>query len=380
MITLESAQYPVFAATDPGMVGKNNEDNFAVSAYQISESDPTPSIVAIIADGVGGHQAGEVASSLAVEMISHIIAESDASQPLVTLEEAFFQANQAIYSQASINPSNAGMSTTAACAWVIGDQLYLAAVGDSRIYLKRGDRLIQLTTDHTWVQEAMESGILTSEQAQSHPNAHLIRRYLGSKQPAISDFRMRFKPGESDKQAVANQGMRLEPGDFLLLCSDGLTDLVSDDEINTALGHRPLTEILQGLIDDANSKGGHDNITVIGVQIPEEQLNASPPRFRSRLWLMLALIAVLAIVLFGGWYFQSYIWDEESPTATIQPGATAILSTPVASLTALPPTPTQTAPQSTEVASPSPGPSLSPPPETIVPATYTPWPTSTTGP
>jgi protein phosphatase len=381
MIPLESAQFPVFAATDPGMVGKNNEDNFAVSAYQVSESDPTPSIVAIIADGVGGHQAGEVASSLAVEMISHNIAESDASQPLPTMEEAFFQANQAIYSQATINPTNAGMSTTAACVWVIADRLYLTAVGDSRVYLKRDDRLFQLTTDHTWVQEAMESGILTPEQAESHPNAHLIRRYLGSKQPPISDFRMRLKPGESDKQAVANQGMRLKLGDFLLLCSDGLTDLVSDDEINAALDDRPLPETLQGLIDDANSKGGHDNITVIGIQIPaEEELVASAPRSRSRFWLILALVAVLAVVLYGGWYFQSIIWDEESPTATIQQGATATFGAPVSTMTALPPTPTQTVSEVTEIATTSPEPSMSPSPATSIPATYTPWPTSTTAP
>ena len=381
MIPIESAHVPVFAATDPGMVGKNNEDNFAVSAYQISESDPTPSIVAIIADGVGGHQAGEVASSLAVEIISHNIAESDASQPLAILEEAFFQANQAIYSQATINPTNAGMSTTAACAWVIGDRLYIASVGDSRIYLQRDGRLIQLTTDHTWVQEAMESGILTQEQAQTHPNAHLIRRYLGSKQPAISDFRIKLKPGESDKQAVANQGMKLVPGDFILLCSDGLTDLVTDDEINGSLGDRPLPNILQGLIDDANSKGGHDNITVIGIQIPtEEEIVVGAPQSRTRFWLLLVLVVILGLVLYGGWYFQSIIWEEESPTATQQLGGTATTVTQISTLTELPPTATQTAVQVTDVATSSPEPSLSPPPATSIPATYTPWPTSTTAP
>ncbi|MGW8224629.1 MAG: PP2C family protein-serine/threonine phosphatase [Anaerolineales bacterium] len=377
MIPLESAQYPVFAATDPGKVGKNNEDNFAVSAYRISETDPTPSIVAIIADGVGGHQAGEVASSLAVELISHKIAESDASQPLATMEDAFFQANQAIYSQATITPANAGMSTTAACVWVIGDRLYLTSVGDSRVYLKRGNRLIQLTIDHTWVQEAMESGILTPEQADSHPNAHLIRRYLGSKQPPISDFRIRLDPGESDKQAVGNQGMTLKPGDLLLLCTDGLTDLVSKDEINSSLGDLPLPEILQGLIDEANSRGGHDNITVIGIQIPEEELVVSAPQSRTRYWLLLALVALLAVVLYGGWYFQSIIWGEESPTATIQQETTSILSTSVSTTTTLPPTATQTV---TEAAVASLEPSLSPPPETGIPATYTPWPTSTTAP
>ena len=91
MIPLENAHLSVFAVTHPGEGGKNNEDNYAVSAFQISESDLTPILIAIIADGVGGHQAGEVASSLAVETISQVIAESDADQPLVTLEQAFFQ-------------------------------------------------------------------------------------------------------------------------------------------------------------------------------------------------------------------------------------------------------------------------------------------------
>jgi hypothetical protein len=168
----------------------------------------------------------------------------------------------------------------------------------------------------------------------------------------------------------------LEPGDFLLLCSDGLTDLVSNEEINAALGQKkPLPEVLDGLIEDANAKGGHDNITVIGIQFPDEELFASAPRSRSRIWLILILVAFLAAVLLGGWYFQSYLWEGESPTATIHQGATAVISTPAVTLTALPPTPTQTAPQVTEEATMSPA-----PPETGVPATYTPWPTSTTGP
>jgi len=149
MISVERAHYPVFASSDPGASGKNNEDNYAVSSYILSDSDPTPSMLAVVADGVGGHQAGEVASSIAVEMISQLIAESDASHPLATLEGAFHRANQAIYSQATINPTNAGMSTTAACVWIIGNQLYMASMGASRIYLKRGDRFYQLSIDHT---------------------------------------------------------------------------------------------------------------------------------------------------------------------------------------------------------------------------------------
>ncbi len=380
MIPADSAHLPVFAATDPGKAGKNNEDNYAVSAHTLSESDPTPSILAIVADGVGGHQAGEVASSLAVEMISQIIAESDANQPLAALKEAFFQTNQVIYSQATVNPANAGMSTTAACAWVIGDRLYLASMGDSRIYLRRGDSISQLTIDHTWVQEAIESGILTLDQAHSHPNAHLIRRFLGSKQPAIPDFRLHLRPGESDQQAVANQGMRLEPGDSLLLCSDGLTDLVSDDEINAALGNQPLQKALDGLIELANKRGGHDNITIIGIQIPEEKVITSVPKTRNRLVVALVLVAFLAVALMGGWIYRMYFWEGGLPPATIQPGSTTEISSPTVTLTTVPTTQSPQTPQRTPEASPSPISSVIPTSATSIPATYTPWPTSTTGP
>jgi len=380
MISSNSAHFPVFAATDPGVSGKNNEDNYAVSAYLVSESDPTPSIVAIVADGVGGHQAGEVASSIAVEMISQLIAESDADHPLATLEGAFHRANQAIYSQATINPANAGMSTTAACVWIIGDQLYLASMGDSRIYLKRGDHFTQLTIDHTWVQEAIESGVLTRDQVRSHPNAHLIRRYLGSKQPAIPDFRINLPPDNGDSRGVANQGMILEAGDYLLLCSDGLTDLVSDDEIKSTLGKYPLEDVLDRLIKLANSRGGHDNITIIGIQLPDDKVVIVPPKRRNRFILIVAALSVLALAIIGAWLYQMYFSETESNTATQAPGATVGLSAPVLTATVMSPTlPSPTA-ELTPQDSPSPPPSGTSTEETPIPATYTPWPTSTASP
>jgi len=380
MISSNSAHFPVFAATDPGVSGKNNEDNYAVSAYLVSESDPTPSIVAIVADGVGGHQAGEVASSIAVEMISQLIAESDADHPLATLEGAFHRANQAIYSQATINPANAGMSTTAACVWIIGDQLYLASMGDSRIYLKRGDHFTQLTIDHTWVQEAIESGVLTRDQVRAHPNAHLIRRYLGSKQPAIPDFRINLPPDNGDSRGVANQGMILEAGDYLLLCSDGLTDLVSDDEIKSTLGKYPLEDVLDRLIKLANSRGGHDNITIIGIQLPDDKVVIVPPKRRNRFILIVAALSVLALAIIGAWLYQMYFSETESNTATQAPGATVGLSAPVLTATVMSPTlPSPTA-ELTPQDSPSPPPSGSSTEETPIPATYTPWPTSTASP
>ncbi len=377
MIPLESAHLSVFAVTHPGEGGKNNEDNYAVSAFQISESDLTPILIAIIADGVGGHQAGEVASSLAVETISQVIAESEADQPLVTLEQAFFQANEAIYSQSISDSAQAGMSTTAACAWVISDQLYLSSVGDSRIYLIRGDRIIQLTVDHTWVQEAIESGLLTPEQARTHPNAHLIRRHLGSKQPALPDFRLHLRQEDNDKQAVANQGMHLESGDHLLLCSDGLTDLVSDEEIKVTLGTYSLQEALQVLIQLANTRGGHDNITIIGIQVPEKLIAAAIPQTRSRLVLFLVLLFVIVAVLAGGWLYRMYYWEDTPPNMTPIPSVTVGISLPTVIPTSIPPTLIQSTTPPKEAASPSP---ISSPLNTPIPATYTPWPTSTNNP
>jgi len=380
MISANNAHFPVYAATDPGVSGKNNEDNYAVSAHLISESDPTPSIVAIVADGVGGHQAGEVASSIAVEMISQLIAESDAAHPLATLEGAFHRTNQAIYSQATINPANAGMSTTAACVWIIADQLYLASMGDSRIYLKRGGQLNQLTIDHTWVQEAIDSGVLARDSVRSHPNAHLIRRYLGSKQPAIPDFRINLPSDGGNQQIVANQGMILEAGDYLLLCSDGLTDLVSDDEIKSTLGKYPLEEVLDHLIKLANSRGGHDNITIIGIQIPDDKVIVSVPKKRNRFILMLVIFSVLVLVILGAWLYRMYFWETESTTTTQVPGGTAGLGAPTPTLIVISPTSPQPTAEFTPQSSLSAPPSDIPTAETSIPATYTPWPTSTTSP
>jgi len=380
MISVDTAHYPVIAASDPGVSGKNNEDTYAVSAYHVSSSDPTPAMLAIVADGVGGHQAGEVASSIAVEMITQLVADSDAEHPLATLEGAFHRANQAIYSQATINPANAGMSTTAACVWIIGDQLYLASMGDSRIYLKRGDRIHQLTIDHTWVQEAIESGVLKRNQVRSHPNAHLIRRYLGSKQPAIPDFRINLPSKSGISHGAENQGMILDAGDYILLCSDGLTDLVSDDEINSNLGRYPLDEAIDSLVKLANSRGGHDNITIIGIKVPDDKVNIPPPRRRNRLIMLLIIFSMLVLAILAAWIFQTYFNESNSERPIIIPAETSGISEPTLVGTVVTPILPSPTVEITEVESIS---TMTPPAPTgasPVPATYTPWPTSTPGP
>ncbi len=149
MIPVQTAHLQVAAITHPGMRGKNNEDRFTVSAFKISEKDPTPTLLAIIADGVGGHRAGEVAADLAVTQISQVVATSDASQPLSILQVAFEQANQTINARSMADPALSGMGTTCVCAWVIDDRLFTASIGDSRIYLVRNGKASQLTIDHT---------------------------------------------------------------------------------------------------------------------------------------------------------------------------------------------------------------------------------------
>src|SRR5450759_2847083 len=231
MIRVTKSHLTVAAQTHPGITGKNNEDRYAVSAFQQGRRSRVPALFAIISDGIGGHRAGEVAAEMAVEGISRRVANSSGAKPLDIMEKAIVQVNQEIYTQAQTDPARQGMGATCACAWIIRNRLYTASIGDSRIYLMRGSAIQQISTDHTWIQEALERGVITAEQAGSHPNAHVIRRYLGGPTPPQVDFRLRLNGAENDQEAADNQGLALQEGDRLLLCSDGLTDLVTDPEI-----------------------------------------------------------------------------------------------------------------------------------------------------
>jgi PPM family protein phosphatase len=326
MIRVEKTHLPVAALTHPGMKGKNNEDRFGVSAFRMQTQPETPVLLAVLSDGIGGNRAGEVASELAVNLISQIVADSDGRNPPRILEEAIHEASEHIYQQAQGNPDQHGMGATCACAWIAGDRLFTATVGDSRIYLMREAAIRQISTDHTWIQEALERGLIQPEEVNGHPNAHVIRRYLGSPNPPEVDFRVRMN-GENDVDALANQGLQLQPDDRVLLCSDGLTDLVSDEEILAAFQEETLEEAGQKLIDLANQRGGHDNITLVAMQIPELSARtipvaARPARTRSRARSLLVgclgvvVFAALVGALAGGWFLYSGRGNP-APTATI---------------------------------------------------------------
>lgn len=390
MNRVEKTHLPVAALTHPGMKGKNNEDRFGVAAFRMQNPAATPVLLAVLSDGIGGHRAGEVASEIAVNAISQYAADSDGRSPQRILGEAIQFASQLIFQQAQDNVDRQGMGATCACVWISGDRLFTATVGDSRIYLMRAGGIKQLSTDHTWIQEALERGLIEPDEVNGHPNAHVIRRYLGSPTPPEVDFRMRLNGEQEDSQLLNNQGFHLQPGDVLLLCSDGLTDLVSDEEIQAAFTRDTLENAGQNLIDVANERGGHDNITLIAISIPvpgaaavEATAPVKPVRARSlsRSLLVGCLGVILLAALVGGLaggYYLFFAADAATVTPTAEAEGTETLLPPLitytptrtrrATVTQTPfvtitPTPTRRSGPSSS--SPNAGP------------TITPWPTST---
>jgi protein phosphatase len=251
--------------THPGETGKNNEDNHAVRFYRAGNGDPVT--LAIVADGIGGHRAGEVASAIAVQIITEHVAKSDGKDYRALLTEAITRAAKLISEQSKDNLEQRGMGSTCAVALVQGRRLYTAYVGDSRIYLLRQADIRQITVDHTWVQAAVDYGLINAEEARDHPNQHVLIKHLGAKGEIKPDFRLRLSEAETPEQSEHNQGLALEEGDTLLLCSDGLSDLVSAREIAIALDTDNLQKAVDELILLARQSGGHDNITVIILRV-----------------------------------------------------------------------------------------------------------------
>lgn len=268
MIPKEITLFEIAALTDPGSTGKNNEDRYAYASFELSESDPTPVLFAMVADGIGGKQAGELAAEIAADTVMAAVKNSDGTDPIGTMRRAILDANDVIIQRAGEAMEQSGMGTTATCAWIIGNQLFAANVGNSRLYLMRDKELKRISIDHSWVQEAMELGLLTPEQARKHPNARIITRHLGS-ESMEPDFRIKLQADETDAVMEQNQGMELLPGDMLLICSDGLSDVDEDTEIEKALNEYGMAEALQWLTDLANERGGPDNITSVAIRIPE---------------------------------------------------------------------------------------------------------------
>lgn len=258
MVVSQVPKLHVCGKTDVGRVRDHNEDTI----YWDTDLG-----LVLLADGMGGHNAGEVASALAVDTVKGFIesvlgpgvssaGEKDDEALVVA---AVSDANESIRRQAGSSPMYAGMGTTIVMAVFHGQTVTLAHVGDSRIYRLRDRALTQMTTDHSLVQELVENGYLTHEEARASTNKNLITRALGI----------------DDSVEVAVRHDTSLSGDVFLFCSDGLTDLVPDEEIHTLLnlnlnvgeGEGELETAVDALVDIANEKGGNDNISVILVRV-----------------------------------------------------------------------------------------------------------------
>ena len=234
-----------FSKTDIGMVREVNQDYVYVSDLPIGN---LPNLF-IVADGMGGHKAGEFASRFTVEVVKDELAKSVEDNPEAMIKQAITSANQKLLETARQDSRMEGMGTTLVVATVIEHTLYFANVGDSRLYLLNKD-IKQVSKDHSLVQEMVRLGGIKEEEAKHHPDKNIITRAIGAK----------------DKVEVDFYEYRLKKGDIILMCTDGLSNMVEDNEIQYIVkSSRDVVEAVERLIMRANQYGGNDNIGVIVV-------------------------------------------------------------------------------------------------------------------
>lgn len=253
-------QIHAFGICHNGMVRASNEDKFLSNVE---------GGIFLVADGMGGLSRGALASATAIETIERFIVQSrgeDITWPIqpqkqYTTEEnrflsAIYLANWKIFGIIQEGATNRGMGTTLAGFLVDGERLIISNVGDSRVYLIRNGAIKQLTDDHSVVMEEVRKKNMTLEEARSHPQRHVITRALGIWKSARVDI----------------SSLEWEPGDFYVLCTDGLSDMVTDEDILSFIEsdkEKPLRELCQEMVDAANDQGGNDNITVVLVRFSE---------------------------------------------------------------------------------------------------------------
>jgi protein phosphatase len=245
----EPLAYRVTASlqTDTGCQRTINEDSAQFMQPRDVAALTAKGVLAVVADGMGGHAAGDIASRLAVDTVSRAYYESTQALP-VALREAFQAANQAIYAVAQGETQLRGMGTTCSALVLCNGAAYCAHVGDSRLYLVRDDEIYLMSEDDSAVMEMVRRGILSSAAARRHPDRNVILRALGTA-PEV-------------QVASWEQPFPVRVGDRFVLCSDGLSDLVDDDEIMTAVNAADAHLACEELIALARERGGHDNITV----------------------------------------------------------------------------------------------------------------------
>ena len=232
-----------FSMTDTGISRDMNQDYFFASDTAVGN---LPNLY-IVADGMGGHKAGEYASRYTIERIVASVSRNPGDEPVAVLKAAIDKANELLIMEAREDESKYGMGTTVVAATIIGNKMIVANVGDSRLYVI-GKVMRQITRDHSLVEEMVRMGGMDAEQAREHPDKNIITRAIGASDSVEPDF---FE-------------VELEKNDQVLMCSDGLTNMVEDKDIGEIiLGQSSLESQVITLINTANRNGGRDNITVI---------------------------------------------------------------------------------------------------------------------
>ena len=236
-----------FSITDIGKRRKLNQDYVFTSETEVG---PLPNLF-LVADGMGGHNAGDYASRCTIETIVKEVSESNEQSPVFVLESAIKQANAVVRKKSTEEVELFGMGTTIVGATITGDMLRVANVGDSRLYIINNREIKQITKDHSLVEEMIRMGGLNREDAKKHPDKNIITRAIGAQNNVDVDF---FE-------------LTLEKDDVVLMCTDGLTNMVDDEEIRMIImGQKELVEKGESLIKAANNNGGKDNIGVVIIE------------------------------------------------------------------------------------------------------------------
>jgi serine/threonine protein phosphatase PrpC len=242
-----------FGLTDVGRRRESNEDDFLL--------EPGRGVYAV-ADGMGGHAAGEIASHLAIETLREVLSLDGTAGEAMTaddatewLRRAVVEANRRICESIQLHEERRGMGTTVVALVQSGRAAVVGHVGDSRLYLLRGDELIRMTSDHSWVNEQVKLGLMNDDTAQRHPMRNIVTRALGSRPDVLVDL----------------SSIDVEAGDVFVLCSDGLNTMLSDEQIHEILvRHRLDPEAAcRALVHEANRHGGEDNVTVVAARFAE---------------------------------------------------------------------------------------------------------------
>ncbi len=234
--------------TDVGLQRANNEDSFLYWEPDSDEEFHRKGRLAVVADGMGGYEGGQEASRIAIETVRHIYDRDSSGDPQAALLAAFQTAHDTIQRYGFEHPQFHGMGTTCTALAIIDRQLFFAHIGDSRLYMIRGASITRLTRDHSYVGRLVESGIVRSEDAESHPQRHILTAALGSGREIFPDL-----PG---------QPVELQENDVLILCTDGLWSLVGEQDLAEVAPIQPLSDACRKLVRMALDRGGPDNITV----------------------------------------------------------------------------------------------------------------------